>query len=64
MEDIIINSFKNTVPESFIKNYFIDHKGKKYMVELRPDAPLARTLSIANQLNANASNDEVFALAA
>jgi SNF2 family DNA or RNA helicase len=48
-----ICSFKNKIPESFIRNYMIDNKGQKLIVELKENAILAKSMSIINHLNAD-----------
>lgn len=55
IEDIkpFICSFKNKIPESFIKNYMIDYKGQKLLVELKEHTVLAKSISIINELNAD-----------
>lgn len=46
-----ILGIKNKIPESFIKNCCIDFRGKQLLIELKEDTPMARSISILNQLN-------------
>jgi len=46
-----VNSFKNKLPESFIKNYLIDANNKQYILEINRNSTIAQAMSIVSFLN-------------
>ena len=46
-----ICSFKNKIPESFIKNYLIDVNNKRYILDINKNASIAQAMSIVSFLN-------------
>ena len=46
-----ICSFKNKIPESFIKNYLIDVNNKRYLLDINKNASIAQAMSIVSFLN-------------